>query len=198
MIVIGVTGGIAAYKMCSVVSYLTSENHDVHVVMTESAKKFVSPMTFAALSHNPVIDDNTEWEPNGEIDHILYSKATLLVIAPATANTIAKIAHGMADNVLTSLALAFTGKIFIFPAMNVNMYENEITQKNMATLLAIKFKELKDIEWPEEMPEESKIHRSSKYEIIVPVEGRLACGDVGRGKLPPTREIINKIKRYAV
>ena len=173
MIVVGVTGGIAAYKMCSVVSYLKGKDYDVHVVMTESAKKFVGPITFAALSGNPVIDDNTEWSPNGDIDHILFSKAQLLLIAPATANTIAKLSAGLADNVLTSLALAFTNRILVYPAMNVNMYANEVTKRNVRKLRSL-----------------------HQYHVVTPATGRLACGDVGEGKLPDTKKIIEMTEGY--
>jgi phosphopantothenoylcysteine decarboxylase/phosphopantothenate--cysteine ligase len=169
-IVIGITGGIAAYKMCSVVSYLATNGYDVHVVMTENAKRFVGAMTFSALSGNPVIDDDTEWNPDGDINHIILSKANLLVIAPATANTIAKLAHGMADNVLTAMALAHTGEIIIAPAMNVNMYENDITKENMRKL------------------------SDNDYEFIDPVVGMLACKDEGMGKLADTRDIIKAIE----
>jgi len=174
-VIIGVTGGIAAYKICSVVSYLKSKSYDIHVVMTESAKKFVGPITFSALSGNPVIDDNSEWAPNGDIEHILFAKTKLLLIAPATANTIAKLVNGIADNVLTSLALAFTGKILVYPAMNVNMYENKITQANM-----------------------KKLDSYGKFHVVEPTRGRLACGDVGMGKLPKTKDIIEMTEGYLV
>jgi len=175
MIVIGVTGGIAAYKMCSVVSYLTSKQYDVHVVMTESAKKFVGPITFASLSHNPVIDETAEWTPDGEINHIDYSKCKLLVIAPATANTIAKMAHGIADNVLTSLYLAHPKQALVFPAMNTNMYESRITQDNLSTIRLLN----RDI-------------------VIEPDTGKLACGDVGKGKFPSTQKVCYLIEKHYI
>lgn len=173
MIVIGVTGGIAAYKTCSVVSYLTGKGHDVHVVMTESAKKFVGPITFASLSRNPVIDEKAEWTPDGEINHIDYSKSVLFVVVPATANTIAKMAHGIADNVLTSMYLAHrSASVLVFPAMNNHMYENKATQDNLETL------------------------RMRGNRILGPAEGRLACGDTGKGKLLSTKDIIKNIEVY--
>ena len=155
--------------------YKSESREDIDLY--ESAKKFVGPITFAALSGNPVIDDNTEWSANGDIEHILLSKADLLVVAPATANTIAKMSHGIADNVLTSLYLAFEKNVLVFPAMNVNMLNHVATKRNLANLF-------------NPIPLDGYGVR-----VIEPAEGRLACGDVGRGKLPGTRVIIDEIEK---
>lgn len=177
-ILLGVTGGIAAYKAADITGALIKNGHEVQVVMTEAAKKFITPLTLSTLSRNPVYDDASEWTADGVIKHITLAKwADLLVIAPATANTIAKIASGTADNLLTSIALALpiTTRFIICPAMNTKMWENTLTQQNIKAInYRIPFGGICSI-------------------VIPPVEGLLACGDVGVGKLAPTRDIVEAI-----
>lgn len=172
---LGVTGCIAAYKVADITGGLIKSGHDVKIIVTENAKKFITPLTLASLSGNPVYDESTEWATNGNgIKHIELSKwADVYAIVPATANTITKIAVGIADNLLTSTYLAFpqgAKGIVICPAMNTNMWEKPWIQEHLTTL--------------------SKRHR---HLVIQPDEGRLACGDIGKGKLPNTREIIEKL-----
>lgn len=159
-IVLGVTGGIAAYKACELVSRLKKLNADVHVIMTASAAKFVTPLTFQSISLNPVACDMFEAPKHWEIEHISLAKlADVFVIAPATANIIGKLAWGIADDMLSTTVMATKAKVIIAPAMNTNMYENTVVQRNI--------KQLKEL----------------GYHFVEPEEGRLACGDVGRGKL---------------
>lgn len=169
-IVLGVSGGIAAYKACELVSRLKKLNADVHVIMTASAAKFVTPLTFQSMSLNQVAVDMFESPKYWEIEHISLAKlADVLVIAPATANVIGKLAGGIADDMLTTTVLATKAKVIIAPAMNTNMYENPVVQRNISYLSEL------------------------GYSIISPEEGRLACGDVGRGKLADTAVIENAI-----
>lgn len=171
-IILAVTGGIAAYKAADIASVLTAEMYNVKVIMTESAKKFITPLTLATLSKNPVYDDASEWSPDGVIKHIELAKwCDLFVIVPATANTISKIGNGVADNLLTSayLALPPDKKVLICPAMNTRMWDAKITQENL------------------------RDGRKNR-DILYPEEGRLACGDIGVGKLPSTKKIIDTIK----
>lgn len=172
-IVLGVTGSIAAYKACDLVSKLKKDtNINVDVIMTKSAQKLVCPVTFQTLSKNPVNIDVFQEVKYWEVSHIeLAKKADILLIAPATANIIAKIAAGIADDMLTCVTLATKAKIIIAPAMNTNMYENEITQKNIQTL------------------------KKRGVEFIEPGYGLLACEDIGRGKLAEV-SLINEVVRY--
>lgn len=180
-IILGVTGGIAAYKVADVASVLTRDDsvdgkvqfaNTVKIVMTENAKKFVTPLTLSTMSKNPVYDDASEWAPDGVIKHIELSKwANILVIVPATANTIMKIAQGVADNLLTSLYLAFKGKVLIFPAMNTKMWDHPATEENLRIL-----------------------NKRKDHFIIPPEEGLLACGDWGMGKLPSVKTIVRAIR----
>ena len=159
-IVLGVSGGIAAYKACELVSRLKKLNAAVHVIMTDSASEFVTPLTFQALSLNQVNVDMFESPNYWEIEHISLAKlADVLVIAPATANIIGKLAGGIGDDMLSTTVMATKAKVIIAPAMNTNMYDNPVVQKNIQHL-----KEL-------------------GYSFVEPEEGRLACGDVGRGKM---------------
>lgn len=159
-IVMGVTGGIAAYKACELVSRLKKLNADVHVIMTDSAAKFVTPLTFQSLSLNQVAVDMFDGPRYWEIEHISLAKlADVLVIAPATANIIGKLAVGIADDMLSTTVMATKAQVIIAPAMNTNMYENPVLQKNI------------------------RILKEFGYSIISPEEGRLACGDVGKGKM---------------
>ncbi len=176
-IIVGVTGGISAYKTCYVVRGLKKLGAEVKVVMTPSATQFVAPLTFSALSGNEVIVDmfpkTTSEGTNIGTRHIdLALWADLLLIAPASANTIAKIAHGIADNFLTSLALAIRCPLILAPAMDVDMYLNEVTQRNLKTL-----KEL-------------------GYLIIDPEEGELASGLYGVGRMAEPEKIIEFVKDF--
>ena len=160
-IVIGITGSIAAFKAAGVVSRLVRLGHDVHCVCTPTALRFVTPLTLMTFSRNPVVttfEDETEgWVPV----HIqLAEKADVLAVLPATANTMACMAHGLAPNALTSMYLAYRGPVLVFPAMNCAMWEHPATQENARILAA------------------RPLHR-----IIGPAEGTLACGTTGKGRL---------------
>ena len=172
-IVIGITGSIAAYKAAGVVSRLVHLGHEVHCVCTPTALQFVTPLTLATLSRNPVVttfeDETEEWVPV----HIrLAEKADALAILPATANTMACLAHGLAPNALTSLYLAYRGPVLLFPAMNCAMWEHPATQENARILAA------------------RPLHR-----IIGPAEGELACGATGKGRLVEEDLILQEICR---
>ena len=159
-IVLGVSGGIAAYKACELVSRLKKLNADVHVIMTASAAKFVTPLTFQSLSLNQVAVDMFDTPNYWEIEHISLAKlADVIVIAPATANIIGKLANGIADDMLSTTIMATKAKVLVAPAMNTNMYENPVLQRNIKLLSEL------------------------GYIMIPPAEGRLACGDVGKGKM---------------
>lgn len=169
-IVVGVTAGIAAYKICQLVSSLKKQGNEVHVIMTKEAEKFVTPLTFQTLSNQKVITDMFTVDYTPDVHHIsLAKKADLFVVAPATANIIAKIAHGLADDMLTTTFLAATCPKLIVPAMNTNMLNNPITKDNIATC--------------------------QKYgmHIMCSDAGYLACGDVGAGRLPEPEEIEDAI-----
>ena len=169
-IIVGVTAGIAAYKICQLVSSLKKQGNEVHVIMTKEAEKFVTPLTFQTLSNQKVITDMFTVDYTPDVHHVsLAKKADLFVVAPATANIIAKIAHGIADDMLTTTFLAATCPKLIIPAMNTNMLNNPITQDNIATC--------------------------KKYgmHIMRSGAGYLACGDVGKGRLPEPEEIEDAI-----
>ena len=169
-VVIGVSGGIAVYKVCDVVSRLKKLNANVHVIMTNSATEFVTPLTFQSLSQNYVVNDMFEEPKTWDVEHIsLAKKADVFLIAPATANVIGKVANGICDDMLTTTVMATTGKVLIAPAMNTNMYKNPILQRNINIL-----KEL-------------------GYNFVKPESGRLACGDVGEGKLASPEVIVNTL-----
>lgn len=168
-IVLGVCGSIAAYKAADITSRLTRDGCSVHVVMTGNAAQFIGAMTFQTLSRNPVttgvFDEKESWRPT-HID--LADRADLFLIAPATANVIAKLANGIADDALTSISLATRAPFLIAPAMNGKMWLHPATQKNVATL------------------------RERGAEFIGPEEGMLACGYEGVGRLWPIDEIVAK------
>lgn len=169
-IIVGVTGGIAAFKACSLVSHLVKQGHEVHVLMTKGATEFVSPLTFQTLAKTRVILDmfSVDYEP--DVHHIsLAEKADVFVVAPATADFIAKAAHGIADDMLTTTFLAATCDKWVVPAMNTHMFENPITQKNIQTL------------------------KENGIGVMDPDSGLLACGDVGKGRMPEPDEIIDAI-----
>lgn len=170
-IVIGVTGGIACYKACEIVSRLKKLEANVNVIMTKNATEFVSSLSFETLSGNEVSTDMFALKSHFEVKHIsLAKKADLCVIAPATANIIAKLASGIADDMLSTTLLATKATIIICPAMNTAMYENVATQKNIATL------------------------KERGMIFVEPNEGRLACGDIGKGKLAEPCEIVQVIE----
>ena len=170
-VVIGVTGGIAVYKALDVISALRKKDIEVHVIMTESASKFVNPLTFQSISQNMVVTDMFAEPKAWEIQHIsLAQKADLMLIAPATANIIGKVANGIADDMLsTTIMAASKAKVIFAPAMNTNMYQNRIVQGNIEKL------------------------KSYGYEFIEPSSGRLACGDIGIGKLADVNTIVERV-----
>lgn len=169
-VVIGVCGGIAVYKACDLVSKLKKTGVNVHVIMTKSATEFVAPLTFQTLSQNYVVEDMFESPKTWDVEHIsLAKKADVFVLAPATANVIGKVANGIADDMLTTTIMATKAKVLIAPAMNTNMYENPVVQRNIQTL--------KDL----------------NYKFVEPESGRLACGDIGSGKLASVDTIFNSI-----
>ena len=170
-VVLGVTGGIAAYKAAEFVRLLVKEEADVHVVMTQNAQKFVTPLTFQTLSGNSVATDPFVLLEDARIGHIaLADLAELVVILPATANIIGKIANGMADDFLSTLVMATKAPVLIVPSMNVNMWENPALQKNIQTLL------------------ERGCH------LMEPGEGELACHWYGKGRLPELIEVVEKME----
>lgn len=159
-IVLGVTGGIAAYKIASLASMLVKQRAEVHVILTENGSKFITPHTFEALTHTRCLIDTFDRGHSYEVEHVeLAKKADMILIAPATANTIGKMAAGIADNMLLTTIMAARCKVAIAPAMNTGMYENLILQKNL--------QELKEV----------------GMDIIEPVSGYLACKDIGQGKM---------------
>ena len=169
-VVIGVSGGIAVYKTLDVVSRLRKLGVNVNVIMTKSATEFVTPLSFQSLSQNYVVCDMFEDPKTWDVEHIsLAKRADVFLIAPATANVIGKIANGIADDMLTTTVMATKAKVLIAPAMNTNMYENPILQRNINTL-----KEL-------------------GYNFVDPESGRLACGDTGKGKLASPETIVDEV-----
>ncbi len=170
-IIVGVTGGIAIYKTLDLISKLKKENANIEVIMTKAATEFITPLTFQTMSQNKVHFDMFGLVNEMEIEHIsLAKKADVILVAPATANTLGKIANGIADNLLTTVIMATNKKVVFAPAMNTQMYKNPIVQNNI-----IKLKEL-------------------GYEFINPGEGRLACGDEGTGKMAEPIQIIEYLK----
>ena len=171
-VLLGVTGGIAAYKAAALASALVKQNASVEVVMTEHATQFVAPLTFEQLTGNRVSVDTFDRNFVHRVEHISLARRTdLVMIAPATANVCAKLAHGLADDMLTTTVLACRCPKLIAPAMNTNMFENPVTQDNLDTL------------------------RRYGWEVIAPASGRLACGDVGAGKLPEPETLLWHILR---
>ena len=169
-VVIGVSGGIAVYKTLDVISRLRKLGVNVKVIMTKSATEFVTPLSFQSLSQNYVVCDMFEEPKTWDVEHISLAKAAdVFLIAPATANVIGKIANGIADDMLTTTVMATKGKVLIAPAMNTNMYENPIVQRNISIL--------KDL----------------GYSFVDPESGRLACGDTGEGKLASPETIVEEV-----
>jgi phosphopantothenoylcysteine decarboxylase/phosphopantothenate--cysteine ligase len=171
-IILGVTGSIAAYKAADLASKLVKRGHAVHVVMTEAAARFITPLTLRTLSRNPVVsgvfDEAEGWKP-GHID--LADRADLLLVAPATANAIAGLAHGLAHDALTEIALATEAPVLIAPAMNGKMWKHPATQANVALL------------------------HSRGVQFIGPEEGLLACGYEGLGRLWNVDEIVERAEK---
>lgn len=171
-VLLGVTGGIAAYKAAALASTLVKQHAAVEVVMTEHATEFITPLTFEQLTGRKVMVDTFDRNFVHQVEHISLAQRTdLVIIAPATANICAKLAHGLADDMLTTTVLACRCPKLIAPAMNTNMYENPVTQDNLDTL------------------------RRYGWEVITPASGRLACGAVGPGKLPEPEELLQYILR---
>lgn len=167
---IGVSGGIAVYKALDIISALKKKDIDVRVIMTESATKFVTPLSFQSLSQNMVVTDMFAEPKAFEIQHIsLAKRADVFLVAPATANIIGKVANGISDDMLSTTIMATKAKVIFAPAMNTNMYENMIVQDNIEKL------------------------KKYGYEFIEPASGRLACGDTGKGKLADVNIIIEKV-----
>ena len=169
-VVLGVSGGIAAYKALEIVSQLIKKGIEVHVIMTESATKFVTPLSFQSLSQNMVTCDMFTEPKAWEIQHIsLAEKADVFLVAPATANIIGKVANGIADDMLSTTIMATKAKVIFAPAMNTNMYNNPIVQDNIRKL------------------------KSFGYDFIDAAEGRLACGTSGKGKLESPDVIVDRV-----
>ena len=169
-IVLGVTGGIAAYKSAEVVSRLRHLGANVHVIMTKNATEFVAPLTFRTLSANPVVTDTFAAPEEWNVEHVALAKlADLFVIAPATANILAKMAYGIADDMLSTTVLATKATVLVAPAMNNGMWTAEATRQNVETL------------------------RNRGLEFIGPDNGMLACGDEGTGRMSEPAEIVNRI-----
>lgn len=169
-VLLGITGGIAAYKMANVASGLRKAGATVHVIMTENATKFITPLTFETLTNNRCVVDTFARDFQYDVKHISLAKAAdLILIAPATANVIAKIANGLADDMLTTTVLAARCKKLVAPAMNTAMLENPVTQDNLAKL------------------------KKYGFGIIEPAVGMLACKDVGSGKLPEPETLLDCI-----
>ncbi|UOB21355.1 bifunctional phosphopantothenoylcysteine decarboxylase/phosphopantothenate--cysteine ligase CoaBC [Macrococcus armenti] len=174
-IILGVTGGIAVYKAIDLTSKLVQNGHEVRVIMTESAQQFVTPLAFQALSRNPVYTDIFIEQNPAEIQHIsLGDWADIMVIAPLTASTLGKIAHGISDNMLTATVLAFTKQIYLAPAMNSNMYSNQAVLDNINTL------------------------QERGFKFIEPGEGFLACGYVAKGRMSEPLDIMKYITEDSI
>ena len=171
-VLLGVTGSIAAYKIAYLASALKKQQADVHVLMTRNATNFINPITFESLTGNKCLVDTFDRNFQFQVEHVsIAKKADVVMIAPASANVIGKLAHGIADDMLTTTIVACRCKKFISPAMNTNMFENPIVQDNLKTL------------------------EHYGYEVIDPAVGYLACGDTGAGKMPEPETLLNYILR---
>ena len=171
-VVLGVTGSIAAYKMANVASMLVKMEADVHVIMTQNACQFITPVTFETLTGNKCMVDTFDRNFQFHVAHVsIAKKADVVLVAPASANVIGKLANGIADDMLTTTVMACTCKIILAPAMNTNMYHNPILQDNLKKLAGY------------------------GYEIIAPAKGMLACRDEGDGKMPSEEVLVNHILR---
>lgn len=173
-VVLGITGGIAAYKIANLASKLSKENYDVHVIMTKNATNFITPLTFETLTGNKCIVDTFARDFEWDVKHVsIAKKADVFLVAPATANIIAKMAHGLADDMLSTTLLATNAKIIVSPAMNTAMYENKVTQRNI------------------------KILKELGHTVIEPDDGLLACKDIGKGRMPES-DILYEYVKYAL
>ena len=171
-VLLGVTGSIAAYKIAYLASALKKQHADVHVLMTRNATNFINPITFETLTGNKCLVDTFDRNFQFQVEHVsIAKKADVVMIAPASANVIGKLAHGIADDMLTTTIMACKCRKFISPAMNTNMFENPIVQDNLKTL------------------------EHYGYEVIDPAVGYLACGDTGAGKMPEPETLLNYILR---
>ncbi len=169
-VILGVTGGIAAYKAANLASLLKKQHADVHVIMTQNATQFVGPVTFETLTGNKCLTDTFDRSHPFEVEHVeLAKRADLALVAPATANVMAKLAHGLADDMLTTTLLACDCPKLIAPAMNTRMYENPVTQDNEQLL------------------------KKYGWKVIEPAVGHLACGDSGKGKFPEESLIVGHV-----
>ena len=171
-VLLGVTGSIAAYKIAYLASALKKCRADVHVLMTENATNFINPITFETLTGNKCLVDTFDRNFQFQVEHVsIAKKADVVMIAPASANVIGKLAHGIADDMLTTTIMACKCKKFISPAMNTNMFENPVVQDNL------------------------KILEHYGYEVIAPASGYMACGDTGAGKMPEPETLLAYIER---
>lgn len=169
-VLLGVTGSIAAYKIANLASALKKLHADVHVLMTKNATNFINPITFESLTGNKCLVDTFDRNFQFQVEHVsIAKKADVVMIAPASANVIGKIAHGIADDMLTTTVMACKCPVYVSPAMNTNMYENPIVQDNM------------------------KVLEKYGYHIITPASGYLACGDTGAGKMPEPETLLQYI-----
>ena len=171
-VVLGVTGSIAAYKIANLASILVKAHCEVHVIMTKNATNFINPITFETLTNHKCLVDTFDRNFEFQVEHVsLAQKADVMMIAPASANVIGKVAHGIADDMLTTTIMACSGKVIFSPAMNTHMYENPILQDNLSIL------------------------KKYGYEIVDPAVGYLACGDTGAGKMPEPETLFQYILR---
>lgn len=171
-VLLGVTGSIAAYKIASLASALKKLHAEVHVLMTQNATNFINPITFESLTGNKCLVDTFDRNFQFQVEHVsIAKKADVVMIAPASANVIGKLAHGIADDMLTTTVMACKCKKYISPAMNTNMFENPIVQDNLKTL------------------------ERYGYEVIQPASGYLACGDTGAGKMPEPETLLAYIEK---
>lgn len=171
-VVLGITGGIAAYKACDLINHLKKQGRDVICITTKEAGNFITPLTLETLSGNKVYNDMFELPDKREIVHVsLAQKADIIVICPATANIIGKLASGISDDLLTCTVISSGGPVLIAPAMNDKMYKNRITRRNIEEL------------------------KKSGYKFIDPIHGRLACGYSGIGHLAGTGAIAKRIEK---
>ena len=169
-VILGVSGSIAAYKSAALTSLLVKNHADVHVIMTKNALNFITPVTFETLTGNKCLTDTFDRNFEFKVEHVsLARKADIFMVAPATANVIAKTAHGLADDMLTTTFLAADCPKLIAPAMNTFMYENPVTQDNIA------------------------LCRNYEINVLEAAEGRLACGDTGRGKMAEPEQLFDVI-----
>ena len=171
-IIVGVCGGIACYKTATLVSLLKKEGANVTVIMTKNSQQFITPLTLKTLSQNPVVIDMFCDDETAEVKHItLAENADIVIVVPATANILGKVANGIADDMLSTVIIATKSPVVFAPAMNNNMYQNKIVQSNI--------KKLKDY----------------NYKFIEPVVGHLACGTTAVGKLAKVEQILEEVKK---